>query len=150
MKGLTSACRLTEPLATTANKSPCPLVRKGTEGDTGGKGDRIWFYEPGFGVEPRVLDSLTEYRGNGTPGDWMRLSNAGSFFINKYVLACRSHVIIEGASFWYFLRKKVQLALGAKPRWVWIVSKSPVKKNICYTNHLIQNTRTTHNKRKDK
>jgi hypothetical protein len=83
--------------------------------------------EPGFGMESRLNKSLSEYRESGTPGD------------------------CTGASFLVlFCGKKVQLALGAKPRWVWIVSKSPVKNNICYTNHLIQNTRTTHNKRKDK
>jgi hypothetical protein len=40
----TYACSITEPLAATANKSPCPLVRKGVKGDLGGAGDRIWFY----------------------------------------------------------------------------------------------------------
>jgi hypothetical protein len=52
------------------------------------------------------LKNLSEYLRSGTPGDWMRLSNARSFYIKNYVLACRSHVIISGASFWYFLREK--------------------------------------------
>jgi hypothetical protein len=60
--------------------------------------------EPGFGMESQDIKSLAEYRKSGTPGDWMRLSNARSFFINNHVLAWRSHVIMTGASFWYFLR----------------------------------------------
>ena len=38
------------------------------------------------------LLNLTEYRRSGTPGDW------------------------TGASFWYFLREKVLLALGVRPQ----------------------------------
>jgi hypothetical protein len=44
MRSQTNAWSLTETLSTRANKSPRPLVRKGTKGDCGGKGDRIWFY----------------------------------------------------------------------------------------------------------
>jgi hypothetical protein len=49
------------------------------------------------------LKNLTESRWSETPGDWMRLSNARSFFINNHVLACRSHVIIRGSFFGTFL-----------------------------------------------
>jgi hypothetical protein len=41
MNKLTLACSLTVTLTTTANKSPCPLVRKGVKGDLGGAGDRM-------------------------------------------------------------------------------------------------------------
>jgi hypothetical protein len=41
MNRQTSAWSFTFPLVTTANKSPCPLVRKGVKGDLGGAGDRI-------------------------------------------------------------------------------------------------------------
>ena len=50
----------------------------------------------------------------------MRLSNARSFFINNHVLACRAHVIMTGASFWYFLREKVlRNPFGGKGDRIW-------------------------------
>jgi hypothetical protein len=76
MNGITSACRLTVPLATTANKSPCPLVRKGVKGDLGGAGDRIWFYlkrdynvatQKAKGAWIPVFTGMTDKKDSGDP-----------------------------------------------------------------------------------
>jgi hypothetical protein len=65
MNKLTLAWRLTVSHATTANKSPCPLVRKGVKGDFGGAGDRSGIMRRGAGQSPVRKSSLVGVWGLG-------------------------------------------------------------------------------------